>query len=160
MPVDEVTDTLLMNEILLTDTGKDGWSIRVRDTAEDTKSFIENIYGDFLYDIADIHGLCKKKKNEDKKIDKIFFIKKKKTEIYEAIDIPFRDWLRNIEPSESVDEQVRTWKVKFRVIILNEVKKIMERATVRDYIIKENKNIIIAYQTFKYKLNKYMPLET
>ena len=158
MPVDEVTDTLLMNEILLTDTGKDGWSIRVRDTAEDTKSFIENIYGDFLYDIAYMRNLYKKNKKKD--MDKIAFVKNKKAEIYEAIDGPFRDWLCNINPSGSMDEQVHTWKLKFRFIMLTEVKKIMERATVRDYIIKENKNIIIAYQTFKFKLNKYMPSET
>lgn len=59
-----------------------------------------------------------------------------------------------------MDEQVNTWKLQFRLIILNEVKKIMERATMRDYIVKKNKNIITAYQNFKFRLNKYISPET
>ena len=157
MPIDEVTDTLWLNEILLTDTEENGWSIRVRDTAEDTKNFIENIYGDFLYDIAYMRDLCKKNKKKD--MDKIAFVKNKKAEIYEAIDGPFRDWLCNIDPSGNIDEQVHTWKLKFRFIIFTEVKKIIERATRRDYIVKKNKNIITVYQNFKFRLNKYIPPE-
>ena len=48
LPIDEITDVLSLNEIVVTSVDKDGWGIRVRDTVKDTKLVIEQVYQEFL----------------------------------------------------------------------------------------------------------------
>ena len=151
MPIDEVADTLSLHEIIVTDIDGDGWGIRVRNTAEDTKAVIEQIYTPFLKTTAEIRG-----------IDRSNFVESQIANLYEAIDMPFRDWLRYIYPEDDKDSKARIWKLELRHIILDAAASIMAHLSARDYVTKDKEdknreNIIMAYNTLKYKLNKKIP---
>lgn len=152
MPIDEVADTLSLHEIIMTDIDGDGWGIRVRNTAEDTKAVIKQIYKPFLKTTAEIRG-----------IDQSDFVESQIAKLYEAIDMPFRDWLRYIYPEDDKDSKVRIWKMELRHIILDAAASIMAHLSARDYVTKDKEdknreNIIMAYNTLKYKLNKKIPV--
>lgn len=151
MPIDEVADILSLHEIIVTDIDGDGWGIRVRNTAEDTKAVIEQIYKPFLKTTAEIRG-----------IDRSNFVESQIANLYEAIDMPFRDWLRYIYPEDDKDSKARIWKLELRHIILDAAASIMAHLSARDYVTKDKEdknreNIIMAYNTLKYKLNKKIP---
>ena len=151
MPIDEVGDILSLHEIIVTDIDGDGWGIRVRNTAEDTKAVIEQIYKPFLKTTAEIRG-----------IDRSNFVESQIANLYEAIDMPFRDWLRYIYPEDDKDSKARIWKLELRHIILDAAASIMAHLSARDYVTKDKEdknreNIIMAYNTLKYKLNKKIP---
>lgn len=150
MPIDEVTDILSIHEIALMDEGEDTWSIRILDTIEDTKYIVDNVYGQFLGSIAEQRGL-----------EKIDFVKIYKSQAYEVIDGPFRDWLYKITPNESKDELTQKWKLELYSIIRSEAELLMQNLSERDYISekkdkkeKKSKNSIEAYGLFKTLLNK------
>ena len=144
MPVDEVTDIILLNKVVLTDNDEAGWSVRVRNAVEDTKTVMEQVYRPFLKKIARIRG-----------IETSDFAESKMALVYEKIDGPFRDWLGNIQPQDDKDEKVRVWKTELRSIILSAAAGIMKNLSARDYAGKENS--ITAYQWFKVLLNKKIP---
>lgn len=147
MPVDEVTDVLSLHEMVLTDTDEDGWSIRVRDTAEDTKAIIEQVYRPFLKKVAKIRG-----------IELSDFVEYQRAVLYEAVDGPFRNWLQHIQPQDSKDTKVYAWKRELRYIVLAAAEHIINHLSARDYVGKENS--VTAYQWFKFQLNQRIPLET
>lgn len=164
LPVDEVADVLYLNEILLTDTDDSGWSIRIRNTVKDTEDVIESVYGEFIQDVAEIRNIA-----DTRDIKKCSFVINHKAELYNAIDAPFRDWLYAINVNESKDEQIAQWKDTLRHLVLEAVGKITLEAAPRDFIWHENnknknsknknskKNIITAYNRFKYRLNQKLP---
>ena len=146
MPVDEVTDVLSLHEMVLTDTDEDGWSVRVRDTVEDTKAIIEQVYRPFLSKVAKIRG-----------IESSDFVEYQKALLYEAVDGPFRNWLQYLLPKDSKDTKVYAWKKELFHIVLTTAEHIMKHLSTRDYIGKENS--VTAYQWFKFQLNQRIPLE-
>lgn len=146
MPVDEVTDVLSLHEMVLTDTDEDGWSVRVRDTVEDTKAIIEQVYHPFLSKVAKIRG-----------IESSDFVEYQKALLYEAVDGPFRNWLQYLLPKDSKDTKVYAWKKELFHIVLTTAEHIMKHLSIRDYIGKENS--VTAYQWFKFQLNQRIPLE-
>lgn len=153
LPIDEVTDILSFHEIIVTDIDGDGWGIRVRNTAEDTKAIIEQTYRPFLKKTAKI-----------REIDRSDFVENQISELYGIIDIPFRDWLCSIYPNDNKDSKVRIWKLELRHIILDAASSIMAHLSARDYLTrdkekKNRENIIVAYKIFKYELNKKIPPE-
>lgn len=150
LPVDELADVLYLNEVLLTDTDDGGWSIRIRDTVEDTKDVIQNVYRKFVQDVAEIRD-----------IERSSFVENHQTALYHAVDAPFRDWLRAVNPSESKDAQIAQWRDTLRHLVLEAADPIMLEAAPRDFIGKKNKdgrkNIITAYNGFKRHLNQKIP---
>ena len=144
MPIDEVTDTLSLHEIIVTDIDGDGWGVRVRNTIEDTKAIIEQIYQPFLRKTAKIRG-----------IDRSDFVGSQISELYGTIDMPFRDWLCSIYPNDNKDSKVRIWKLELRRILLDAAASVMTHLSARDYITDDKgNNIIVAYNILKYELNK------
>lgn len=150
LPVDELADVLYLNEVLLTDTDDGGWSIRIRDTVEDTKDVIQNVYRPFVRDVAELRD-----------IERSSFVENHQTALYHAVDAPFRDWLCAVNPSESKDAQIAQWKDTLRHLVLEAADQIMLGAAPRDFIGKENKdgrkNIVTAYNWFKRHLNQKIP---
>ena len=153
LPVDELADVLYLNEVLLTDTDDGGWSIRIRDTVEDTKDVIQNVYRKFVQDVAEIRD-----------IEQSSFVENHQAALYHAVDAPFRDWLYAININESKDAQIAQWKDTLRQLVLEAADQIMLGAAPRDFIWHENnknknskKNIITAYNWFKRHLNQKIP---
>ena len=153
LPVDELADVLYLNEVLLTDTDDGGWSIRIRDTVEDTKDVIQNVYRKFVQDVAEIRD-----------IERSSFVENHQAALYHAVDAPFRDWLYAININESKDAQIAQWKDTLRQLVLEAADQIMLGAAPRDFIWHENnknknskKNIITAYNWFKRHLNQKIP---
>ena len=143
MPVDEVTDTLSLNEIILTDDESDGWSVRVRNIVAETKSVVEEIYKSFLKKIAKIRGI----KEEA-------FVAAHQAVLYEKIDIPFREWLWRIQPADDKAAKEGLWKTELYQIALREAEQLMRHLSPRDY--KGEKNCVTAYHAFKKQLRKQL----
>lgn len=144
MPVDEVTDVIFLNKVILADNDEEGWSICVRNVVEETKNIIEQIYRPFLKKIVKIRG-----------IESSDFVENQQALAYEMVDAPFREWLGDIQPQDDKDEKVCAWKTELRYIVLSIAAATMEKLSARDYKGKENS--IMAYQWFKILLNKKIP---
>lgn len=150
VPVDEVIDSLSINDMVLSDSKPDGWVIRINDIVEQTKKIIESIYYGFLSDIADIRNLEGKQRSA--------FLANNKESAYESIDIPFREWLTEIQPEDSKEEKMLGWKKIVKSLIINQAQNLINQAENRDYtgIISKDHviNLPTAYLTFMRGLNK------
>lgn len=143
MPVDEITDTLSLNEIILTDDEGDGWSVRVRNIVAETKSVVEGVYKDFLKEVAKVRGI-----KEDA------FVEAHQSTLYEKIDSPFREWLWRIQPADDKAAKECLWKTELYQIALREAEQLMRHLSPRDY--KGEQNCVTAYHTFKKQLRQQL----
>lgn len=145
LPIDEISDTLSFNEIILTDDEDNGWSGRVRNIVAETKNIVETVYNRFLNNIAKIRLNPKNKKIG-------VFVEKEQARLYEKIDRPFREWLWCIQPDDDKAAKESLWKKELYRIALREAEQLMKHLTPRDY--KGEENCITAYQAFKRELYK------
>lgn len=143
MPVDEITDTLSLNEIVLTDDEGDGWSVRVRNIVAETKSVVEGVYKDFLKEVAKVRGI-----KEDA------FVEAHQSTLYEKIDRPFREWLWRIQPADDKAAKERLWKTELYQIAMREAEQLMRHLSPRDY--EGEQNCVTAYHTFKKQLRQQL----
>ena len=141
MPIDEISDMLSLNEIILTDDKDNGWSGRVRNIVAETKNIVEGSYKKFLGEIAKRRGI---------KSD--VFAAAYQATLYEKIDHPFREWLWRIQPEDDKAAKESLWKKELYGIALREAEQLMKHLTPRDY--KGEENCITAYQVFKRELYK------
>ena len=153
VPTDEIIDVLRLNDIVISDTGKSGWVVRINGEVENTKTIVERIYGGLLTDIANIRGLDPQKEGKT-------YIQNGKKELYQRIDEPFREWIESIQPENSMDVKMLQWQKECRDIILAEAQDVLEKAGERDYrgiIEKEGRviNIYTAYLSFRRRLKKF-----
>ena len=145
LPIDEISDTLSFNEIILTDDKDNGWSGRVRNIVAETKNIVEGSYKKFLGEIAKRRGI---------KSD--VFAAAYQATLYEKIDHPFREWLWCIHPEDDKAFKENLWKKELYGIALREAEQLMKHLTPRDY--KGEENCITAYQAFKRELyRKLLP---
>ncbi|XJS11045.1 type I-E CRISPR-associated protein Cse1/CasA [Aerococcaceae bacterium WGS1372] len=148
MPIDEIVDTLRINDTVLVDEDKEGWIVRITETIDFTKETIERTYRIFLNDIRQIRNLDTSHQ----------FIAQNIEAMYYQVDQPFRDWLASIRPEHTKAEKVSEWKNTLRELVLIESEKHLEDAGTRDYlgtvIEEKNVNIITAHNKFKHFLNK------
>lgn len=145
LPIDEISDMLSFNEIILTDDKDNGWSGRVRNIVAETKNIVETVYNRFLNNIAKIRLNPKNKKIG-------VFVEKEQAGLYEKIDLPFREWLWCIQPEDDKAAKESLWKKELYGIALGEAEQLMSHLTTRDY--KGEENCITAYQAFKRELYK------
>ena len=145
LPIDEISDMLSFNEIILTDDKDNGWSGRVRNIVAETKNIVETVYNRFLNKIAKIRLNPKNKKIG-------VFVEKEQARLYEKIDHPFREWLWRIQPDDDKAAKESLWKKELYGIALREAEQLMKHLTPRDY--KGEENCITAYQAFKRELYK------
>lgn len=154
IPIDEIYDNLYFHEVVFTDNTNDGWVCRINKEVEYTRSAIEFIYRQFLLDICEIRNRNKDDatKYSDKCISHVYFL----------VDEPFRQWLANIKPKDSMNERCTQWRNTLYNILINEAKGMLENATLRDFtgLVGEKskkspaKNIVIAYSIFTSRLKK------
>ncbi|GMG62196.1 type I-E CRISPR-associated protein Cse1/CasA [Tetragenococcus halophilus] len=148
VPVNEINDSLKINDLVLTDVAQAGWLPRINEVIETTKTVIGYTYRTFMEDIRDIRQLSSNHQ----------FVSRSVEELYYAVDLPFRNWLSSLQPSDSKVEQIFKWHAILKKIVDHQAEKTLENATYRDYVGIETdgevENIITTYNRFKYYLNK------
>lgn len=154
VPTDEICDTLYIDEVVVTDNADDGWVYRINNEVEYTRSAIGFIYKQFLLDICEIRN-----RNKD---DAAKYSAKYISHVYFLVDRPFREWLANIKPKDSMNERCTQWRNTLHNILINEAKGMLENATLRDFTGRPSdqsekestKNIVTAYNIFTSRLKK------
>ena len=154
VPTDEICDTLYIDEVVVTDNADDGWVYRINNEVEYTRSAIGFIYKQFLLDICEIRN-----RNKD---DATKYSAKYISQAYFLVDQPFREWLANIKPKDSMNERCTQWRNTLHNILINEAKGMLENATLRDFTGRPSdqsekestKNIVTAYNIFTSRLKK------
>lgn len=154
VPTDEICDTLYIDEVVVTDNADDGWVYRINNEVEYTRSAIGFIYKQFLLDICEIRN-----RNKD---DATKYSAKYISHVYFLVDRPFREWLANIKPKDSMNERCAQWRNTLHNILINEAKGMLEKATLRDFTGRPSdqsekestKNIVTAYNVFTSRLKK------
>lgn len=147
---DEIYDEInIHNEVLADVEEKNGWVIRISNEIEKTKEVIENILRRFASEIKQIRNLSSEG-----------LVATVVQDAYFDIDLPFREWLSEIEFEDDKDQTVRIWREKLYQIIMNQAQQLLETAGKRDFIgltIKSGSqerytNIEIAHNVFKSRL--------
>ncbi|MCH4071739.1 type I-E CRISPR-associated protein Cse1/CasA [Pseudoramibacter sp.] len=152
VPVDEITDTLNVNDFVVSDTSDAGWIIRINDAVDMTKQ-VAAVYRGFLLDIARI-------RNQDIKKEGRVFADSGTEDFYQALNEPFRNWLARLQPEDSKDDKISEWYKVLKRIAEDQVQMVIRRATPRDYIGIEDKdkghmfNIVTAYQKLKGRITR------
>ena len=154
VPTDEICDTLYIDEVVVTDNADDGWVYRINNEVEYTRSAIGFIYKQFLLDICEIRNRSKD--------DATKYSAKYISQAYFLVDQPFREWLANIKPKDSMNERCTQWRNTLHNILINEAKGMLENATLRDFTGRpamqsekeSTKNIVTAYNIFTSRLKK------
>ena len=154
VPTDEICDTLHIDEVVVTDNSDNGWVGRINNEVEYTRSAIGFIYRQFLLDICEIRN--RNKDDATKYADKCI------SHVYFLVDQPFRQWLANIKPKDSMNERCIQWRNTLHSILINEAKGMLENATLRDFTGRpvvqsekeSTKNIVTAYSIFTSRLKK------
>lgn len=147
VPVDEIYDSLAINEEVLTDIDKKGWVPLIDAEVELAKKAVGGIYGYFISDLMTV-------RNDKSKV----FKKQKVEELYYKLNEPFKDWIASINKKDEKNKKVREWRDKLKSLVINEAREIVSQANTRDYrgIEKEGKimNIATVYNKFINILNK------
>ena len=154
VPTDEICDTLYIDEVVVTDNADDGWVYRINNEVEYTRSAIGFIYKQFLLDICEIRN-----RNKD---DATKYSARYISQAYFLVNQPFREWLSNIKPKDSMNERCTQWRNTLHNILIDEAKGMLENATLRDFTGRPSdqsekestKNIITAYNIFTSRLKK------
>ena len=155
LPVDETTDSLRINDLIITDTASEGWVIRINDVVEMTKTVVSGVFKKYLKKICEIRNL--KLSNPMDPIAK-GFIDGETEKMYSIIDPAFKEWLSLIGPDDSKEEKIKEWYSKLRKMVLDRGEELYENSTVRDLmgINKDMKveNIATIYWQFINSVNK------
>ncbi|MCT7870255.1 MAG: type I-E CRISPR-associated protein Cse1/CasA, partial [Lactobacillus crispatus] len=156
VPADEICDRLYIDEVVVTDNADEGWVYRINREVEYTKSAIGFIYRQFLLDVCEIRN-----KNKD---DANQYAAEHTNHVYFLVDQPFREWLANIKPKDSMNERCAQWRNTLHNILINEAEDMLRRATLRDFTglhkvdekseKETTKNIVTAYNIFVSRLKK------
>lgn len=152
VPVDEATDQLSINDLILTDIEREGWVPRISTTVEETKRVVETTYRMFLMGIKEIRN-----------IGSNLFVNEEIQKLYFQIDQPFYQWLSGLRFGDSPDDRIFEWRDTLKKIVLRQASQLVNNAGPRDYTgIIENdkvKNIATVYNSFIYFLNRELKVK-
>lgn len=154
LPVDEITDSFRINDLVITDTKDDGWVVRINDAVETTKRIISDVYKRYLRGICEIRKL-----RLENPIDPFAagFIAEETEIMYSIVDPAFKEWLSLIEPEDSKETKIKEWYSQLRSLVLRRGEELFENSTARDLtgIETETKieNIATKYWQFVYRVN-------
>ena len=155
LPVDEITDSFRINDLVITDNGSEGWVIRINDAVETTKEVVSIIFRDYLRGICEIRKL-----RLTDPVDPYAegFIAEEIGKTYMAIDMHFKEWLSSIEPNASKEKKIKEWYSQLRKIVLARGEELFENSTSRDLSgIRTDsgiENIATKYWRFVSRVNK------
>lgn len=125
VPVDEITDVLRLNDLIITDTGEHGWVVRISAAVEETKEVIETIYRRFLENLSEIRGRDRKREGAD-------FISKGVDEAYQQVGNRFQGWLEGLKPEESVEAQILQWRTELKRLMQEQGLQMVSASSGRD----------------------------
>lgn len=155
LPVDEITDSFRINDLVITDTNDDGWVIRINDAVETTKDVVSGVFTSYLKGICEIRNL--KLKDPIDPYAKGFIEEETKI-MYSIIDPYFKEWLSQISPNDSKEAKIIEWYSQLRKMVLDRGEELFENSTSRDLIGIETKtrmeNIATKYWQFVNRVNK------
>lgn len=147
VPVDEIYDSLAINEEVLTDDNKEGWIPIIDSEVNLAKKVVGGIYGYFISDLMTI-------RNDKSKV----FKNQKVEELYYKLNEPFKDWIASIKKEDEKNNKVREWRITFKSLAQREAREVLSQANTRDYrgIEKDGKimNIATIYNKYINILNK------
>lgn len=147
VPVDEITDTLNINNYVLTDVLESGWVPRINEAVDLTKKVVDRTYYTFITDMKEIRNLSSSE-----------FVTNKVEDLYFILDQPFREWLADLSPEDEKDGKISCWTATLKDIVLKEAEVILAGAGPRDFtgIVKDGNimNIATSYNKFKFLLNR------
>lgn len=174
-PVNEIYDTLTINDFVIKDLKEKGWNDRIEETVRKTKEVIEKNYKKFVKSLfIDIRaGGSRKAPNEinynDRKKGKKSIIDSEIEKIYSLIDYKFKYWLSSIKPSDKKDDKTDEWKNQLKLLLEKQAKKLVIRFSRRDVMgsvsnvtnteneeLKKYQNIFIVYNDFMQRLYKFL----
>ena len=145
--VDEIYDSLSINELVLSDIAEEGWISLINSEVNLSKKIVGGIFGYFISDLMTVRN--------DKSKD---FKKQKVEELYYKLNEPFKDWLVSINKEDEKNKKIREWRVTLKSLVINEAREMVSQANTRDYrgIEKDGKiiNIATIYNKFINILNK------
>lgn len=148
-PTDEIVDTINLETAVAVDVGDDGWLVRINHLVNETRHKINRTLGIFLHRVSMIRGFDAK----DSRLEN-----RGREELYQRIDVAFRDWIGKIRASDSMDEKSNEWYRVLEKALMTYATEIFESATVRDFkgISEDDKelNIATAYNAFRNQIYK------
>lgn len=154
IPVDEISDSFMINDLVIADEEPDGWIVRINDVVETTKEVVSTIFKSYLRGICEIRDL---KVTSPMDPNAAGFIEREIAEMYALIDSSFKEWICSIEPGDSKEEKIKSWNTQLRRQVLNRGEELYESSMMRDLtgIEKDNKivNIATKYWQFVYRVN-------
>lgn len=155
LPVDEISDSFRINDVVITNTEPDGWVLRINDTVENTKEVISTIFRGYLRGICEIRNLKVTSPMDPKAAG---FIDEETQKMYSIIDSAFKEWLAKIEPDDSKETKIMEWNSNLRKMVLARGEELFENSTEKDLkgIVKETgiENIATKYWQFVNRVNK------
>lgn len=141
LPIDEIYDSLRINDFVLTDYEEGHWVPRINEVVEKTKFIINKVYYNYLSDIAYIRNIVDKTRGG--------FISREKEKMYFAIDGSFRNWISHISIDDDKDKKIFEWYIELDKIVRLSAELLLKNATNRDLIgIEKNgsvMNVVTAY---------------
>ena len=147
VPINEIYDYLNINDFVASDLSENGWVIRIDDTINETKDIVEVTYKKFLKEIK----LIRNQQSDN-------FVEQRVENVYFLLNDPFKNWLMSITIDADKDQKIEEWRKTLEKIVRSEADKVLENANPRDYtgitIDDKNHNIVTAYNSFNYFLNK------
>lgn len=158
VPVDEICDTLYIDDLVVTDNSDDGWVYRINTEIDYTKQAIDKYYRLFLKEIAQIRNLSNKSCESYcvTHIDDLYF----------QIDDLFREWLVQINPEDSKNERCEMWRNTLYRLMSAQARVVVQHLSIRDLtgkissndtnVAKYTNNIITAYNHFLGNIRKLL----
>ncbi len=143
VPVDEIIDDLQMETTVLIDNNQNGWIEQINTLVNESKLRIDATLGRFLRQVSYIRGY----QNEDH-----HFENQGREKLYQDIDQAFRNWLYEIEETDSMNEKALEWYAILEKAIRDRGDAIFREASCRDLKGREQNdktmNIAMAYNNF------------
>lgn len=146
---DYVSDSLTVNRALLSEMGG-GWNMRIADTVSLTGDCVRCLKK-FAFDVAEVCGLDKVGMGAAGAAIE--------ATAYREMDLPFRRWLRSIDPAEdNIDDRMADWLGIAESISLDiakeELRESGNRALTGKIVGKSDSNVFTAFSRFKFSLYK------
>lgn len=158
VPVDEISDALYIDDLVVTDNSDDGWVYRINTEIDYTKQAIDKYYRLFLKDIAQIRN------SSDKSCES--YCATHIDDLYFQIDDLFREWLIQIKPEDSKNERCDMWRNTLYRLMSAQARAVVQHLSIRDLTgkissddanaVKYTNNIITAYNHFFGNIRKLL----
>ena len=149
MPVDEVCDALNLDEMIIFDAEKHGWNPRINELIDDTKQAVEKSFRTFVAGLKEIRNSS----SAD-------FVSNQVEELYYKLDGPFRNWLIQVDPKGSKNDQVKQWKDEAKKIIISHAEDLILNGNPRDYkgVLQDSKmmNVVTVFNKLVYFVNRIL----